>query len=106
MARSVSLNLLRKRLVIERIFEYNGSMEFGGPTAECAERSALDAVLDEAQQVLSKMIDILAAGGLDQLDAAQKVAFWQRFETFRNRLPERSWTPCCRAWPHSNGTAK
>jgi hypothetical protein len=47
----------------------------------------LDAALDEAQQALSKMIDILEAGGLDRLDAAQKVAFWQRFEIFRNRLP-------------------
>jgi Domain of unknown function (DUF222)/HNH endonuclease len=62
-------------------------MELGDPPAKCAERSPLDAALDEAQQALLKMIDILEAGGLDQLDAAQKVAFWQRFEIFRNRLP-------------------
>jgi hypothetical protein len=62
-------------------------MELGDPTADYVERSPLDAVLDEAQLAVSKMIDILEAGGLDQLDAPQKVAFWQRFETLRNRLP-------------------
>ena len=29
----------------------------------------------------------IEAGGLDQLDATEKVALWRRFETFRNRLP-------------------
>ncbi|HET9560844.1 MAG TPA: hypothetical protein VFP01_01940 [Propionibacteriaceae bacterium] len=24
---------------------------------------------------------------LEQLDAAEKISWWQRFETFRNRLP-------------------
>ena len=87
MAGSFSFNLLGKMIVIERIFEYNRIMELGDRTADCADRSPLDAALDEAQQALSKMIDILEVGGLDQLDAAQKVAFWQRFESFRNRLP-------------------
>ena len=59
-------------------------MELGDPTPACTERSPLDAALDEAQHALSKMINILDAGGLDQLDASQKVTFWQRFEIFRN----------------------
>ena len=79
--------MLEKAIVIERIFEYNQNVELGDRTADCANRSPLDAALDEAQQALSKMIDILEVRGLDQLNAAQKVAFWQRFESFRNRLP-------------------
>jgi hypothetical protein len=62
-------------------------MEVGDPTPACGEQSLLNAALDEAQQALSKMINILDAGGLDQLDASQKVTFWQRFEILRNRLP-------------------
>ncbi len=30
---------------------------------------------------------LLESGGLEQLDAAEKISWWQRFETFRNRLP-------------------
>jgi hypothetical protein len=32
-------------------------------------------------------IGYLESGGLEQLDAAEKISFWQQFETFRNRLP-------------------
>ncbi len=31
--------------------------------------------------------DTVEAGGLDQLTAAEKINFWQRFEAFRSRLP-------------------
>jgi hypothetical protein len=33
------------------------------------------------------LVDTIEAGGLDQLSAAEKISFWQRFEAFRNRLP-------------------
>ena len=42
-----SLVLLRKKLLIERTFEYNRGMELGDPTATTREpRSRLDAALD------------------------------------------------------------
>jgi Domain of unknown function (DUF222) len=62
-------------------------MRLGEPTAERAECSALDVALDETQQALTKMISLLDAGWLEQLNAAEKISFWQKFETFRNRLP-------------------
>ena len=36
---------------------------------------------------LTDVIETVETGGLEQLDAAAKVALWQRLETFRNRLP-------------------
>ncbi len=63
-------------------------MELGDPTAEQrAERSRLDVVLDKLDNALAELIDTVETGGLDQLDNAEKVVVWQRFETFRNRLP-------------------
>ena len=58
-----------------------------GPADDRIERSLLDAALDDAEQALSKMISLLEAGNLDQLNAVEKISFWQRFEAFRNRLP-------------------
>jgi hypothetical protein len=43
--------------------------------------------LDKLNADFSELLDVVESGGLDQLDAAEKVAWWQRFETFRNRLP-------------------
>ena len=33
------------------------------------------------------LIEKVETGGFEQLDNAEKVVLWQRFETFRNRLP-------------------
>jgi hypothetical protein len=75
------LVLLRKRLVIEWAFEYNGGMELGD------QQTPMDAVLDAFDTVLTGLINTVESGALDQLDAADKVAVWQRFETIRNKLP-------------------
>jgi hypothetical protein len=56
-------------------------------TAERAEQSQLAAALDTLDKALNRLIDTVEAGGLDQLNAAEKLSFWQRFEAFRNRLP-------------------
>jgi hypothetical protein len=37
--------------------------------------------------VFAELLDTVETGGVEQLDTAEKVAVWQRFETFRNRLP-------------------
>jgi hypothetical protein len=55
--------------------------------AERADRSPLDVALDTLDNALTGLIDIVETGALDQLKASEKVAWWQRFETFRNRLP-------------------
>jgi hypothetical protein len=44
-------------------------------------------VLDELNANLTELIEAVECGGLDQLDTAQKPAWWQRFEAFRNKLP-------------------
>jgi Domain of unknown function (DUF222)/HNH endonuclease len=63
-------------------------MEFGDPEVrERGERSRLDVVLDRLDGVYAELLDIVGGGGLELLDAAGKVSFWQRFEAFRNRLP-------------------
>jgi hypothetical protein len=63
-------------------------MELGDPDGGGrAERSRLDVALDALDAALNGLIDTIETGGLDQLNAAEKVSFWQRFETFRNRLP-------------------
>ncbi len=56
-------------------------------TRERAERARLDVVLDRLKNDLTELVDTVEAGGLDQLTAAEKISFWQEFETFRNRLP-------------------
>ena len=63
-------------------------MELGDPaTGVRAERCPLDAALDAFDAALNGLIDTIEAGGLDQLAAAEKISWWQRFETLRNRLP-------------------
>ena len=63
-------------------------MELGDPpTAERDQRSTLDVALDTLATALTDVIEKVETGGLEQLDAAAKVALWHRVETFRNRLP-------------------
>jgi hypothetical protein len=63
-------------------------MELGEPnTADRGQRSPLDVALDAFGTALNDVIEKVDTGGLDQLTANQKVEVWQRFETFRNRLP-------------------
>jgi hypothetical protein len=79
---------LGKQLVLEHIFEYNGSMQLGDPTATTRDqRSRLDEALDHFDTALTDLVDTLDTGGLDHLSAEEKVAVWQRFETLRNRQP-------------------
>jgi hypothetical protein len=56
-------------------------------TDERDQRSPLDEALNDAQQALTTMISLLEAGNLDQLSNEQTISWWQRFETFRNKLP-------------------
>jgi hypothetical protein len=63
-------------------------MELEEPTtAQRAERSRLDTVLDKLDNDFAELLETVETGALDQLDNAEKVVLWQRFETFRNRLP-------------------
>ena len=63
-------------------------MELGDPTAGVrGERSRLDVVLDKLDTDFAELLATVEGGGLVELNAAEKVAWWQRFETFRNRLP-------------------
>jgi hypothetical protein len=63
-------------------------MELGDPdTGEPAQRSRLDVVLDKLNTDFAELLDAVDSGGLDHLNGTEKVAWWQRFETFRNRLP-------------------
>jgi hypothetical protein len=63
-------------------------MELGDHnTAEREQRSVMDVALDTLDNALADVIEKVESGGLDQLDNAEKVVVWQRFETFRNRLP-------------------
>jgi hypothetical protein len=84
----ISLILLRKQLVLERIFEYNGSMELGDPTATTRDqRSPADEILDNLNNNLTELLTAIESGALDHLEAAEKIAVWQKFETLRNKLP-------------------
>jgi hypothetical protein len=77
-----------KSLGIEQNFEYNKCMQLGDPTTdERDQRSPLDEALDDAEQALTTMISLLEAGNLDPLSNEQTISWWQRFETFRNKLP-------------------
>jgi hypothetical protein len=79
---------LIKQLVVERIFEYNRSMQLGDPLATTRDpRSRLDAAFDTFENSLAELITTVETGGLDHLSAEEKVAVWQRFETIRNRQP-------------------
>ncbi|HJY44416.1 MAG TPA: hypothetical protein VJ301_07320, partial [Propionibacteriaceae bacterium] len=61
-------------------------MEVGDPTAaERTQRSQLDVVLDKLNDDFAELLETVESGALDQLSAAEKISFWQKFETFRNR---------------------
>jgi Domain of unknown function (DUF222) len=63
-------------------------MQIGGHArADREQCSALDVILDKLDDDFTEFLDKVEGGGLDQLDAAETVAVWQRFEAFRNRLP-------------------
>ena len=67
-------------------------MELGDPTATTREqRSATDEILDNLNDNLNdnltELLTAIESGALDHLEAAEKIAMWQKFETFRNRLP-------------------
>jgi Domain of unknown function (DUF222) len=63
-------------------------MQLGGQTtAEREQRTAIDVALDTFDTALDGLISAIESGSLDQLEAAEKVAVWQRFETLRNKLP-------------------
>jgi Domain of unknown function (DUF222) len=82
------LYFLEKQLAIEHIFEYNRSMQLGDSTATTHEqRSRLDKALDHFDSAITELITTVETGELDQLEGAEKVAVWQRFERTRNKLP-------------------
>ena len=56
-------------------------------TIERAERCGLGVALEAFDAALDVLINTVEAGGLEQLTSAEKISFWQRFETSRNRLP-------------------
>jgi hypothetical protein len=63
-------------------------MQLGDATAaERTQRSQLDVALNKLNDNFAELVETVESGALDQLDAAEKISFWQRFETFRNRLP-------------------
>jgi Domain of unknown function (DUF222) len=62
-------------------------MQLGDHSSDRTERSRLGVALDKLNAEFSELLDAIESGGLDQLDAVEKVALWQRFESFRNRLP-------------------
>ncbi len=63
-------------------------MQLGDASAgERTERSQLDEALNTLDSALNGLLDTIESGGLEQLSAAEKISFWQRFEAFRNRLP-------------------
>jgi hypothetical protein len=63
-------------------------MELGDQTAdERSARSPLGLAIDALNNALNGLIDTIETGGLEKLTAAEKITFWQDFETFRNRLP-------------------
>jgi Domain of unknown function (DUF222) len=63
-------------------------MELGDHTTDGRDQpSVLDVALDAFDSALNSLIETVEGSGLDQLNAAEKVAAWQRFETSRNRLP-------------------
>src|SRR4029450_13052394 len=63
-------------------------MELGDPRAGVrGERCGLDVVLDKFDTDFAELLATVEGGGLAGLNAAEKVAWWQRFEAFRNRLP-------------------
>ena len=59
-------------------------MQLGDPDTgeERTERSRLDVVLDKLKDDFGELLDTIESGGLDQLNAAEKISWWQEFEAF------------------------
>jgi len=51
------------------------------------QRTPLDTALDTFESALLDLTTTAESGGLDQLDAEELMAVWQRFERIRNKLP-------------------
>ena len=63
-------------------------MELGDPLATTRDqRSRLHEALDTFDSAVTGLIGTIENGGLDHLEAAEKIALWQKVETFRNKLP-------------------
>ena len=63
-------------------------MELGDPTATTRDqRSPADDILDNLNNNLTELLAAIDSGALDHLEAAEKIALWQKIETFRNKLP-------------------
>jgi hypothetical protein len=63
-------------------------MQLGDSTATPRDqRSPADEILDKLNNNLTELLTAIDSGALDHLEAAEKIAVWQKFETFRNKLP-------------------
>jgi hypothetical protein len=63
-------------------------MQLGDSMATAPDqRSPADEILDKLTNNLAELLTAIDSGALDHLEAAEKIAMWQKFETFRNRLP-------------------
>src|SRR5688500_997858 len=63
-------------------------MQLGDATAaERTQGSPLDVALNAFDAALDILINTIQTGGLEHLSTAEKISFWQKFETSRNRLP-------------------
>jgi len=51
------------------------------------QRSPADEILDNLNNNLTELLTAIESGALDHLEASEKIAVWQKFETFRNKLP-------------------
>jgi hypothetical protein len=82
---------LGKQLALERIFEYNRGMQLGDSLATAREpRSPADEILDKLNDNFTELLTAIDSGALDHLEAAEKIALWQKFETFRHTPAHRS----------------
>jgi hypothetical protein len=67
-------------IAIERRFEYDVIMDFGG-------MAVVDAALDALSVSLDHLVKLVEDSGLETFNDAQLVGFQQGFERVRNRLP-------------------
>jgi len=75
-------NSLLSNTCLNRIGVWNS-----GIPQQRTERGRLDVVLDKLNDNFAELVKTVETGGLDQFSAAEKISWWRRFETFRNRLP-------------------
>jgi len=63
-------------------------MQLGDSSATARDqRSPADEILDKLNDNLAELLTAVDSGALDHLEAAEKIAMWQKFETLRNKLP-------------------